>query len=126
MATYNPLQLLKDRLQNDPELYKDVARTLGGGGSGMSAGWYKVAIELSRLPRFHGKINLDFMHDIEAEHQNGPNRARLFLERIMGHEFGCTCGEFCTGLRGALLERLADLVDGGAGQATQSRGGRWW
>lgn len=90
------------------ELRQDVVRTLGGGGSGISARWWKVAVELSQLsPYARQKINMTFIQDIESAHNTGPKRADFFLEELLGLK-EITGQMFIQACRNALLERLAD------------------
>jgi|GEM_PF-5730723 len=91
------------QLLSSPAVREDVERTLGGGGSGISARWRKVAVELSKGNK---KINMTFLQDIENSHNNGPQCAKAFLNKLIGMP-EITGEMFIQGLSNVLLEVCA-------------------
>src|SRR5256885_868042 len=101
---------LRAVFDQDPELRKECQRTLGGGGPGISARWWKVSVELSRQPKYNKAISLTWIQSIEDAGNNGPERANLCLNAL-ADTIGCNTADFRTALKGALLEVTADLFD---------------
>lgn len=97
---------LSSLLRTNPVLHQSLVRTLGGGGSGISARWWKVAVELSK----HNKqIDLHWIQDIEANHSFGPARATAFLAEL-ADTLRISARTFSSALRAAGLEVSSDEV----------------
>lgn len=111
------------QLLANAEIRKDVVRTLGGGGTGISARWYKVGVELSKLsPYARNKIDSNFLSDITYSENTGPKQASEFLDRLLGLR-EITGDMFIRACSAALLENVADqlrAVSAQVGTATQS------
>jgi hypothetical protein len=101
---------LQEFLDENSVLANDLVRTLGGGGSGISAYWHKLSVELSKNPKFRKVLTLTFNQDIEDNHGNGPLRARALLSKL-GVLDGLDVPTFIAGLRGVLLEVSAIEVE---------------
>lgn len=94
-------------LRSNPVLHSSLVRTLGGGGSGISARWWKVAVELSKNLK---QIDLHWIQDTEANHASGPARATAFLEEL-ADTLRISARTFTSALRAAGLEVSSDEVE---------------
>lgn len=97
-------------LLHNTHLHQSLVRTLGGGGPGTSARWWKVAVELSKQPALNKRIDLHWIQDIEAGSPSGPTRATAFLSELTD-ALKISTRTFIAALRAALLEISADEVE---------------
>jgi len=107
IITESPPVLLHELLDNT--LHQELVRALGSGGAGISARWWKVGGEMSKLASYNNKLNLTTLQDIEVENSNGPLRAAALLALLQ--TLRVTTFEFIGALRGALLDNSADSVE---------------